>query len=186
LVLGVSFRPSTKHQTPNTSAREGADRSGSAAVALWPCSGTPTATPARSLARSPCNFFPNCRLLKRSGAVGLADHLVYPRCAARGSHNLEKAEFPTRELGVSVFRPVRRGLRAASGRRAGFDPDRDLPGRRQLNGVHPAQQPVQLPDGLVDVLGLHDQGRRHQDQAAARHHVEALVPGPPADLQGQR
>ena len=33
-----------------------------------------------------------------------------------------------------------------------------LPGRRRPDGVHPAQPPVQLRDGLVEVLGPHDQG----------------------------
>jgi hypothetical protein len=61
-----------------------------------------------------------------------------------------------------------------------------LSGWRQLDGIHPPQHPVQFRNRLVDVFGLRDQRRRHQDQAAARHHMDAFVPGPPADLQRQR
>ena len=40
---------------PRTTA--GDERYDSAAIASWPCSGTPTVTPARSTSRSPCNLF---------------------------------------------------------------------------------------------------------------------------------
>src|SRR6476661_3480736 len=51
------------------------------------------------------------------------------------------------------------------------------------SAVHPAQNAVQLRDGLVDVFGLHDQWRSEQDERAASQQVNALLPGPTANLQ---